>query len=143
MAQANLILCHVEELISGADQLELKAQGCDDNIKRNDVECQAFWSDIGVSGIHREVLVEHVAGLQTRLSDLRRELREIREEFEEKQRRVSQLRDEEDRYAVTAAAKQAEADEALEQSKEAEYEAVSIELELVHLCARQGIEQAL
>ena len=89
-------------MISGADQLELKAQGCDDNIKRNDVECQALWSDIGASGIYKEVLVERVASLRTGLLGLQKELREIREEFEEKRRQISQLRDEEDRYAVAA-----------------------------------------
>ena len=78
----------------------------------------------------------NMSSLWTRLINLQRELQEKKGEFEEKQRRVFRIRDEEDRYAVAASYKEEEAYKAVEQSKEAEREAQRIEQELEQLCWR-------
>ena len=74
-----------------------------------------------------------MAGFQTQLIDLGRQLQDKKRESEEKRISVFQLRNEEDSYATAASYKEEEADEEEEQSEEAEREAQRIEQELEQL----------
>ena len=65
----------------------------------------------------RGELMQSMAGFQIQLTDLRRQLQEKKRESEEKRRRVFQIRNEEDRYAIAASYKEEEADEAKKQVK--------------------------
>ena len=68
-----------------------------------------------------------MVGFQTQLTNLRRLLQEKKRESKEKRKRVFQIRDEEDRYALTASYKEEEADEKIRQSEDAERDAQRIE----------------
>ena len=74
--------------------------------------------------------MQSMADLQTQLTGLRRQIQEKKGESKEKRRRVFQIRDEEDKYAIAAACKEEEADEKRRQSEEAEREAQRIEQEM-------------
>ena len=67
VAQANLILHQVEELVSEADQLDREGQDRIDNIKRNDDECQALLTDIIESGYYKDELIEHMSSCNARM----------------------------------------------------------------------------
>ena len=61
VAQANLILHQVEELINEADQLDREAQEHINHIERNDNECQALNADIVENGRYRGELMGNMA----------------------------------------------------------------------------------
>ena len=75
-------------------------------------------------------LVQSMADLQTQLTGLRSQIQEKKGESKEKRRRVFQIRDEEDKYAIAAACKEEEADKKRRQSEEAECKAQWIEQEI-------------
>ena len=123
-------------MINEADQLDLEAQECINQIERNDSECLALHADIAEKRRYTGELMGKMANLRTRLINLQRVLQEKKGEFEETWRRVFRIRDEEDRHAIAASYKEEEAYEAEEHSKEVEREAQELELELEQLCGR-------
>ena len=84
-----------------------------------------------MANVHfRGELIQSMADLQNQLTGLRSQLQEKKGESEEKRRRVFQIRDEEDKYAIAAAYKEEEADEKRRQSEEAEREAQRFKQEI-------------
>ena len=117
-----------------ADQLDLEAQECINQIERNDSECQALHADIAEKRRYTGELMGKMANLRARLITLQRRLQKKKGEFEEGRRRVFQIRDEEGRYADAALYKEGKANKAEELAKEADREAQELELE--QLCGR-------
>ena len=120
-------------MINEADQLDREANEHLSQIERNDNECQTFMAHLLANGRFRSDLMQSMAGFQTQLIDLRRQLQDKKRESEEKWIRVFQLRDEKDSFAIAASYKEEEADKEEEQSEEVEREAQRIEQELEQL----------
>ena len=75
-------------------------------------------------------LMQSIADLQTQLTGLQSQLQEKKGDSKEKRRRVFQIRDEEDKYAIAVSYKEEEADEKRRQSEEAEHQAQRIKQEI-------------
>ena len=120
-------------MINEADQLDREVNEHLSQIERNNDECQTLMAHVLENGCFRSDLMQCMAGFQTQLIDLRRQLQDKKRKSEEKRRRVSQIRDEEDSYAIAASYKEEEADKEEEQSEEVEREAQRIEQELEQL----------
>ena len=78
----------------------------------------------------RGELLQSVADLQIQFTGLQSQFQQKKGESEEKRRRIFQIRDKEDKYAIASAYKEEEAEEKRRQSEEAEREAQRIEQEI-------------
>ena len=124
--KANPILHQVEQLINDADQLEREAKEKRSQIEKTGEEIIILESRVLEHSNFRSKLVQCMFGFQTQSTDLQRRLQEKKRELEEKRKRVFQIRDEEDSYALAASYKEEEADEKIRQSDDAEREAQCI-----------------
>ena len=124
--QANPILRQVEQLINDADQQEREAKVRRSQIEETGEKIILIESRVLEHSNFRSEIVQCMFGFQTQLTDLQRQLQEKRRELEEKGKRVFQIRDEEDSYAIAVSYKEEEADKKIRQSEDAEREAQCI-----------------
>ena len=130
LAQANPILRQVEQLIYEADQLDREASVHLSQIEKNNDEVQILMTHALANVCFGGELMQSIADLQTQLTGLQSQLQEKKGDSKEKRRRVFQIRDEEDKYAIAVSYKEEEADEKRRQSEEAEHQAQRIKQEI-------------